>query len=55
MYNVALIRYGEIVLKGNNRAKFEKRLVDNIKYALQKNISMLKCSRNKGEKFYGRL
>lgn len=35
MYNVVLIRYGEIVLKGNNRSKFEKKLVDNIKYALR--------------------
>lgn len=35
MYNVALIRYGEIVLKGNNRSKFEKKLVDNVKYALR--------------------
>ncbi len=35
MYNVVLIRYGEIVLKGNNRSKFEKKLVDNVKYALR--------------------
>lgn len=35
MYNVILVRYGEIVLKGNNRCKFEKKLVDNIKYALR--------------------
>lgn len=35
MYNVVLVRYGEIVLKGNNRSKFEKKLVDNIKYALR--------------------
>jgi len=35
LYNVALIRYGEIVLKGNNRSKFEKKLVDNVKYALR--------------------
>lgn len=35
MYNVILVRYGEIVLKGNNRPKFEKKLVDNIKYALR--------------------
>ncbi|MBP3283902.1 MAG: tRNA 4-thiouridine(8) synthase ThiI [Clostridia bacterium] len=35
MYNVILVRYGEIALKGNNRAKFEKKLVDNIKDALR--------------------
>ena len=35
MYNVILVRYGEIVLKGNNRSKFEKKLVDNVKYALR--------------------
>lgn len=35
MYNVVLVRYGEIILKGNNRAKFEKKLIDNIKFALK--------------------
>lgn len=33
-YNVVLVRYGEIILKGNNRAMFERKLVENIKDAL---------------------
>jgi len=33
-YNVILVRYGEIILKGNNRSMFERKLVENIKYAL---------------------
>lgn len=34
---VWLIRYGEIFLKGKNRHKFEKRLVENIRDCLNKN------------------
>ena len=33
-YNVVLVRYGEIILKGNNRSMFERKLVDNMKKAL---------------------
>ena len=33
-YNVVLVRYGEIILKGNNRSMFERKLVENIKKAL---------------------
>ena len=35
MYNVILVRYGEIILKGNNRKYFENKLVENIKYVLK--------------------
>ena len=35
MYNVILVRYGEIILKGNNRSYFEKKLISNIKLALE--------------------
>jgi thiamine biosynthesis protein ThiI len=35
MYNTILVRYGEIILKGNNRSYFEKKLISNIKLALE--------------------
>ncbi len=34
MYNTIIIRNGEIAIKGENRAAFEKRLISNIKRAL---------------------
>ncbi|MBQ7668066.1 MAG: tRNA 4-thiouridine(8) synthase ThiI [Clostridia bacterium] len=35
MYNIILVRYGEIILKGNNRSYFERKLISNIKDALK--------------------
>lgn len=43
MKEIILAKYGEIILKGGNRPKFEKMLVDNIKNAL-KNIAEFKIS-----------
>lgn len=37
MHNAIIIRYGEIALKGANRADFEKQLVKNIKACLKRN------------------
>jgi thiamine biosynthesis protein ThiI len=33
--DLVLVRYGELALKGGNRATFERRLVDNIRHALE--------------------
>lgn len=33
--NIIILRYGELHLKGKNRGFFEKKLIDNIKFALQ--------------------
>lgn len=35
MDKILLVRYGEIILKGNNRRLFENKLVQNIRYALR--------------------
>ncbi len=43
MKEVILAKYGEIILKGGNRPKFEKMLLDNIKNAL-KNVAKFKIS-----------
>ncbi len=43
MKEIILAKYGEIILKGGNRPKFEKLLIDNIKNAL-KNIAQFKIS-----------
>lgn len=43
MREIILAKYGEIILKGGNRPKFEKLLIDNIKNAL-KNVAELKIS-----------
>lgn len=40
MKEIVLAKYGEIILKGGNRPKFERLLIDNIKSAL-KNVA--KC------------
>ncbi len=40
---IILAKYGEIILKGGNRPKFEKLLIDNIKSAL-KNVAKFKIS-----------
>lgn len=37
MHNTIIVRYGEIALKGANRAEFEKQLVKNIKACLKVN------------------
>jgi thiamine biosynthesis protein ThiI len=44
LYNIILVRYGEIILKGNNRASFERKLIDNIKEALHDEDVMIKFS-----------
>lgn len=36
MYNYVVIHYGEIAIKGKNRSLFEKKLVKNIEYSLNK-------------------
>ena len=43
MQEIILAKYGEIILKGGNRPKFEKMLLDNIKNAL-KNVANFKIS-----------
>lgn len=43
MKEIILAKYGEIILKGGNRPKFEKMLIDNIKNAL-KNVAKFKIS-----------
>ena len=43
MKEIILAKYGEIILKGGNRPKFEKLLIDNIKNAL-KNVAQFKIS-----------
>ena len=43
MKEIILAKYGEIILKGGNRPKFEKLLIDNIKNAL-KNVADFKIS-----------
>lgn len=43
MQEIILAKYGEIILKGGNRPKFEKMLLDNIKNAL-KNVADFKIS-----------
>ena len=43
MKEIILAKYGEIILKGGNRPKFEKLLIDNIKNAL-KNVAEFKIS-----------
>ncbi len=43
MKEIILAKYGEIILKGGNRPKFEKLLMDNIKSAL-KNVAQFKIS-----------
>ncbi len=43
MKEIILAKYGEIILKGGNRPKFEKLLIDNIKSAL-KNVANFKIS-----------
>ena len=49
MENVAIVRYSEISLKGDNRIIFEKRLIDNIKDCLRKNnIRYKKIERLRG-------
>lgn len=35
MYNIVIVRYGEIAVKGKNKPVFEKKLVENIKNALR--------------------
>ena len=37
MHNIILVRYGELALKKGNRAKFENRLVENIRDCLKSN------------------
>lgn len=49
MYNIYMIRYGEIGLKGKNRPAFERRLMSNISRAL-KNVGQARVIR-----VYGRL
>ena len=41
MKEIILAKYGEIILKGGNRPKFERMLIDNIKNAL-KNVADFK-------------
>ena len=36
MKEIILAKYGEIILKGGNRPKFEKMLIENIKDAMRK-------------------
>ena len=43
MKEIILAKYGEIILKGGNRPKFERMLIDNIKNAL-KNVADFKIS-----------
>lgn len=43
MKEIILAKYGEIILKGGNRPKFEKLLIDNIKSAL-KNVAKFRIS-----------
>ena len=50
MEKVILIRYGEIHLKGRNRPFFEKRLLNNIKKALQ-DIPDVKVTRAQGHSY----
>lgn len=45
-----LIKYGEIVLKGNNRGQFENRLIKDIKEAL-KELGPVKVSKEQGRLF----
>lgn len=47
MYNVLLIRFGEISLKGNNRSYFVNHLIRNIKWAL-KETAKIKINRTYG-------
>lgn len=49
MYDMMLVRYGEIGLKGKNRADFENKLVQNIKIALRD------LGERKASKSYGRV
>ena len=35
MKEIILVKYGEIILKGGNRPKFEKVLMDNIRNAVR--------------------
>lgn len=43
MKEIILVKYGEIILKGGNRPKFEKILINNIKNAV-KNLDQIKIS-----------
>jgi thiamine biosynthesis protein ThiI len=47
MFNAIICRYNEIAIKGNNRAMFENRLIENI-YGLLKDIEEIKVSRVRG-------
>ncbi len=47
MFNAIICRYNEIAIKGNNRAMFENRLVENI-YDLLKQVEEIKVSRVRG-------
>ena len=49
MYQIILIRYGEISLKGRNRSRFEDILISNITHAL-KDLDYKRIS-----KAYGRI
>ncbi|MFA9559040.1 tRNA uracil 4-sulfurtransferase ThiI [Evansella sp. AB-rgal1] len=49
-YNHILIRYNELALKGKNRKDFERKLLENIKFALQ-NFSGVKVNRSFGRMF----
>ncbi len=46
-----LIKYGEIVLKGNNRAQFENRLIKDIKVGLKDVVSSVNVTKEQG-RFY---
>ena len=35
MKEIILVKYGEIILKGGNRPKFEKKLMDNIRNSIR--------------------
>lgn len=50
MYNVILVRYGEIMLKGLNRNLFEKKLMDNIRLVLR-GLGPMEIQRTQGRIF----
>ncbi|MGF7186565.1 thiamine biosynthesis protein ThiI [Desulfitispora alkaliphila] len=51
MYDVVLIRYGEIGIKGKNRGEFEKKLINNINKVLHSNGVETKVQKTFGRMF----
>ena len=53
MYNVIIVRYGEIAVKGKNRPVFEKKLISNIKNSLRSIGTDISVYRKHGRLYIG--